>query len=356
MSSAHGEGGHHDDPSDLAHPRIEFEESYDGPIYRGGTDPTGGAGTMEIVSHTAGPKVFISYSHTDKAVAQELDSALESAGCKVWIDDKELAVGDSLIERIATAIDEAEFFVVLVSATSVESDWCRKELSLALTDEITSRVGLKVLPVRVGDVEMPAGLKDKLYLPINPDDVAATARRLADDMRRRTDGDRDREGPARTPRGPTRKPRSPRLMNDWGPEGEAESIRIEGIVEEGIGMPTNDGSRGSALYRVPLQLSRRPTARWADLFRLNWDRPPAMTTMHRPGIGSVVADTIVLDGTTIEELEKYHVETLKLVVETTNEQHRALVEKDRRVAEEKRAAEHSHKDAVREGAKRIKFD
>ncbi len=41
--------------------------------------------------------------------------------------------------------------------------------------------------------------------------------------------------------------------------------------------------------------------------------------MHRPGIASVQGDRIVLDGTTIDELERYHLKTLKLVVRQLNE-------------------------------------
>jgi hypothetical protein len=47
------------------------------------------------------------------------------------IDEGELKVGDSLIERIATAIAEIDFFLTLVSESSRKSNWCRKQLSLA---------------------------------------------------------------------------------------------------------------------------------------------------------------------------------------------------------------------------------
>ena len=40
--------------------------------------------------------------------------------------------------------------------------------------------------------------------------------------------------------------------------------------------------------------------------------------MHRPGIASVVGDRIILDGTTVEEIEKHHRDTLTVVVERVN--------------------------------------
>ncbi len=41
--------------------------------------------------------------------------------------------------------------------------------------------------------------------------------------------------------------------------------------------------------------------------------------MHRPGIASVYGNRVVLDGTTLDEVERYHRDTLKLVVDRANE-------------------------------------
>ncbi len=80
-----------------------------------------------------------------------------------------------------------------------------------------------------------------------------------------------------------------------------------------------DGTRGSALYRVPLLLSRVPEKFWASHFVEAWDHPPAWSSMHRPGIASLQGNRIILDGSTIEELERYHLRALKLVVNVLNQ-------------------------------------
>ena len=105
------------------------------------------------------PSVFVSYSHEDAATARHIAAALQGAGMKVWIDGGELLVGDSLIDRIANGIHDADFLIALVSHSSVQSNWCKYEVGLAIYGRITTG-RIKVLPVRVGDVEMPPALRD----------------------------------------------------------------------------------------------------------------------------------------------------------------------------------------------------
>lgn len=139
-------------------------------------------------------------------------------------------------------------------------------------------------------------------------------------------------------------------MADRGP------IKIVEIVAEEVGTPRGDGSHGSALYRVPLRLSRRPSAEWGSHFVRVWDNPPSFGTMHRAGIASVVGDRIILDGTTVEEIERFHKVTLGLVLDRVNSdvaEHEAkqLAEEVRRVDQVER-----HRADVEEQARRVKFD
>jgi len=107
---------------------------------------------------------------------------------------------------------------------------------------------------------------------------------------------------------------------------------------------------------VPLRLNRKPSAIWAQAFRHVWDHPPEFTTMHRPGIGSVTGDRIILDVTTIDEVERYHAATLRKVISEVNR----LVAEDaaaKRQAKEAQEADKQARDqAVRDAAKRIRFD
>ena len=70
--------------------------------------------------------------------------------------------------------------------------------------------------------------------------------------------------------------------------------------------------------------------------------------MHRPGIASVYGSTIVLNGTTIEEVERTHQKTLKLAVDETNRQWRELKAQADSAEERQRAQEEAHMQHVQD--------
>jgi hypothetical protein len=78
--------------------------------------------------------------------------------------------------------------------------------------------------------------------------------------------------------------------------------------------------------------------------------------MHRPGIASVRGDRIVLDGTTVEEVERYHRNTLILALNEANKRVTDLDAKRRRAEEDERRRLEEHNKIVSDAAARLKFD
>jgi prophage maintenance system killer protein len=78
--------------------------------------------------------------------------------------------------------------------------------------------------------------------------------------------------------------------------------------------------------------------------------------MHRPGIARVEGDRVILKGTTIEEVEKYHRATLRLCLRIANEKERSRLYEEMWRAEEEKRYEGEHKSTVESIAKRLKFD
>jgi hypothetical protein len=135
-----------------------------------------------------------------------------------------------------------------------------------------------------------------------------------------------------------------------------EPVRILNIIVDEVTTPRNDGTRGSALYRIPFQLSRRPPSEWCDVFIEQWNHPPRFTSMHRPGIATVSGDKVYLDGTTIEEVKKYHRETLVLALNETNRLY-ADYAREKFAREQQRCRlKEDHERKVREDADDIRFD
>jgi hypothetical protein len=62
------------------------------------------------------------------------------------------------------------------------------------------------------------------------------------------------------------------------PPPEFVPIQILGVVIDEITQPRADGTRGSALYTVPFQLSRRPSSEWSQVFIEKWNHPSYFPT------------------------------------------------------------------------------
>ena len=134
--------------------------------------------------------IAISYSHEDSDFVDELGANLFKNRVPVWIDRWELKVGDSLIRRIEGAIKNADALIVVLSKTSVESEWCKKELTAGLVIELEAK-SVFVLPIVIDDCEIPLFLKEKLYADFRKDKdkalqllLESTARFTSDTLHR----------------------------------------------------------------------------------------------------------------------------------------------------------------------------
>lgn len=91
--------------------------------------------------------LFIAHASEDKqAVVRPLVQILTSRGWKVWLDELDLTLGDSLRGRIDAALAKTRFGVVVLSPAFFANEWPQRELSGLAAREIAS--GAKViLPV-----------------------------------------------------------------------------------------------------------------------------------------------------------------------------------------------------------------
>lgn len=105
--------------------------------------------------------IFLSHNHNDKPFVRRLAAMLKSEGITVWVDEAEIGVGESLLGKIETGIREAKFVGAIISNNSINSSWVKRELEMAMTQEINSNK-IKVLPIICEKCKLPLYLQTKL--------------------------------------------------------------------------------------------------------------------------------------------------------------------------------------------------
>lgn len=99
--------------------------------------------------------VFVSYSHKDGAIALSVINALVQAGFRVWYDEG-IEAGSEWPEYIADHVASCRCFVALVSASSIESHNCRREVNYAID------LGKDMLVVYLEGVNLSRGMRMQL--------------------------------------------------------------------------------------------------------------------------------------------------------------------------------------------------
>jgi len=106
--------------------------------------------------------VFISHSHQDKDFVDKLATHLIKHNAHVWVDRWEIKVGESILNRVQNEIQGASAVLFVLSNASVQSEWCKKELSAGLIRELEEKA-IIVLPVLLEKCAIPIFLKEKKY-------------------------------------------------------------------------------------------------------------------------------------------------------------------------------------------------
>ncbi len=109
-------------------------------------------------------KIFLSHSSRNKPLIREIKSYLPEH-IKLWIDEKDMLIGDNLETSIKDAIEtNSDYVIVFIDSYSVKSDWVLKELDWAISHEKEIERTF-VLPVLLDkDLEIPLSISKRKYL------------------------------------------------------------------------------------------------------------------------------------------------------------------------------------------------
>lgn len=122
------------------------------------------------------PSVFLSHGLADAELARSLASELERSGIEArTLGD--VAPGVEVSAAVHKALDAASVYIVIVSKDSEHSPYARFELSEILK-HCWKDASKRIIPVVVGQAEVPGALRDRQALHIDPEGSASLRRLL----------------------------------------------------------------------------------------------------------------------------------------------------------------------------------
>jgi len=105
--------------------------------------------------------VFISYSHRDREWVHEFVEELTKRGVNVWLDEKEIALGELIADKLEEALRSSDSLILVLSPENIHSSNLFFELGAALAG------GKRVIAVVDKDVQakdLPAPIRHRRYL------------------------------------------------------------------------------------------------------------------------------------------------------------------------------------------------
>lgn len=118
-------------------------------------------------------KIFISYSHTDRIVVNEVVSLLKKNGHNVWIDDGKIEPSATINSEIQEAINCSDYVIVFLSKQSVCSKWVQQEVYEALYQELKNEK-TKLIPIKIEECDLPKAFTktkkfSRIYIDLTKD-------------------------------------------------------------------------------------------------------------------------------------------------------------------------------------------
>jgi TIR domain len=135
----------------------------------GGNDLT--QHTLPSISSVGEPKVFLSYTFADSAIAEKVANSLMAKGIDTWWAEWCINAGDSIRRKVEEGIGECTHFIVLLTPRSVVKPWVQEEIDAAFTRKLGH--GIKLIPLRceLAPNELPLLLQGQLSPAVDAEAV-----------------------------------------------------------------------------------------------------------------------------------------------------------------------------------------
>lgn len=104
---------------------------------------------------------FISYFSGDREFVKRLELDLRLREIKVWLDEAEIEIGDSITDKIQKGLTDSYSFMIVLSPEALARPWVKEELRAAYNLRLAGE--FKILPVLHKECEIPPFLIDYKY-------------------------------------------------------------------------------------------------------------------------------------------------------------------------------------------------
>jgi Tol biopolymer transport system component len=108
-------------------------------------------------------QVFLSYADKDRETMEKIRNSLRRESITVWTNKTDIQTGEAFDEAIKRGIEQADNVVYLLSPNSVNSNYCQRELDLAVS------LNKRIIPVLVRETDpnqVPSVLRELQYIDL----------------------------------------------------------------------------------------------------------------------------------------------------------------------------------------------
>ena len=110
---------------------------------------------------------FISYAREDIKLAEQLEQFLSKRGKEIWRDERSIPPTVPFPQEIERGIIETNAFIFIISRDSITSDWCLRELEIAVEN------GKRLIPLNYRELKgerIPEVLRDLNWIDLRDPD------------------------------------------------------------------------------------------------------------------------------------------------------------------------------------------
>lgn len=105
-------------------------------------------------------KIFLCHSSADKPFVRTVGNDLVRLGHSIWLDEFEINVGDSIVDKIDEGNKNADALILFISENSQSSEWVKREWQSALSRQLSRDREIRIYPVLIDNCKIPAIIND----------------------------------------------------------------------------------------------------------------------------------------------------------------------------------------------------